>query len=1210
MNGQLHPSYAASAALAWLRERSRWRPDTATPVESLARLLGLDVAAFDAALHPGVWGYLEPGEDLIFLRAGLSEATRRFTLAHEIGHAVLHRGIESAAAFTGAHTNSQLDLSASLTTCQSDDVEQGDFFENETLSPGQAYNARATVESEANAFAVALLMPDAPFLDAYLAMCAHTQFSVASSGVTRRLAKRFGVSEDATLRRLQWLLSPEKSEKALQDTQSLSAIGEDPDQRAAARLEAPALVIAGPGSGKTSTLVARIAYLIEEQGMKPEQILTLTFSRKAAGELRERVSGLIPIADDSAGPYISTIHHFCLDLIGRYGYLIGLPSKIRLASDLELYFLLRQVMREAQLRHLSPTFAPDFYVRDIQQAISRAKDDLIGPSEVLVVAERMLREAKDDTQRDAAERQREYALIYDDYQRRLRERQAVDYGDLIVYTARLLGECREIASDVAARWPHMLVDEYQDINRAMGVILRELVSTGSGLWAVGDADQAIYRFRGAEPGIVHRFGVTFPGAHIVSLVRNYRSQRVILEAASAFAEAFSQVNGRAPLEATRDEMDNVQPAIRIASSESGAEELAGLAQAIENRRQSGRTYRDQVALVRTRKQVEQVVSGLSAHGVPTCTQASALDQDVVRRCVATLSLLSDPSGVGLIRAGQQPEHTFTREEAIATLRDARRQRRAPLEIALGARAAEGVSPAGRSAMRRLGRMLSYVRTASSVATGISLYCFSFTRIGARLLIDREQHAVETAAMRRLLELARAFDNWQGTDNGVPNGEADWAGFAEFLRVASFLRLDILEEVSELGVDAVRVMTAHASKGLEFPVVYLPQLVNRRFPVIGRKPIVARVSQASDPGATEDDELSDEASLFYVAMTRARDELVLSYARRYGRASFTVSPFLNSIQQAMSERITHERWIESSEIESGESVESIVHHDLEPSQSMSDGSGVVFDLSEIETYQRCPRQYAYRYVDNLWSPATLVSLYSRVLRRAFQEVTRVFAQRHQQGGDRLSREEALAVVEENWRAILKDERMSAGGALVSGSEALEAYYLRQASDTIENLWRRYAQHEGDLVRSDSLIGETRSHQITVNISELAIQGEIQAVEFSRNAQGNEIRSMAEQDGDPWVVVRYQSGRSDTSPTLRDLFAEVAAYRGVMGGGAGRVVARNLATGSVAPVNLSDRQRARITREAMEAALGISRHDFHTTPEVWQCQRCPFAIACPQ
>lgn len=1207
MNGQLHPSDAASAALAWLRERSRWRPDTATPVESLARLLGLDVAAFDAALHPGVWGYLEPGEDLIFLRAGLSEAARRFTLAHEIGHAVLHRGLESAAAFTGAHANSRLDLSASLTTCQSDDVEQGDFFENETLSPGQAYNARATVEREANAFAVALLMPDMPFLDTYLAMCARTRFSVASGGVTRRLAKRFSVSEDAALRRLQWLLSPEKSAKALQDTQSLSAMGDDPDQRAAARLEAPALVIAGPGSGKTSTLVARIAYLIEEQGVKPEQILTLTFSRKAAGELRERVNGLIPIADDSTGPYISTIHHFCLDLLGHYGYRIGLPSNIRLASDLELYFLLRQVMREAQLRHLSPPFAPDFYVRDIQQTISRAKDDLIGPAEVLVVAERMAREAKDETQRDAAERQREYALIYDDYQRRLGERQAVDYGDLIVYTARLLGECREIAADVAARWPHMLVDEYQDINRAMGAILRELVSTGSGLWAVGDADQAIYRFRGAEPGIVHRFGETFPGAHIVSLVRNYRSQRVILEAASAFAEAFSQVNGRAPLEATRDEMDNAQPAIRIASSESGAEELAGLARAIENRRRSGRTYRDQVALVRTRKQVEQVVSGLSAHGVPTYTQASALDQDVVRHCVATLSLLSDPSGVGLIRAGQQPEHTFTREEAIATLRDARRQRRAPLELALGASAAEGISPAGRSAMRRLGRMLSWVRTASSVATGISLYCFSFTRIGARLLMDREQNAVEAAAMRRLLELARAFDNWQGTDNGVLNDEADWDGFAEFLRVASFLRLDMLEEVSELGADAVRVMTAHASKGLEFPVVYLPQLVNRRFPVIGRKPIVARVRQASDPGATEDDELSDEASLFYVAMTRARDELVLSYARRYGRASFTVSPFLNSIQQAMSERITQERWIESSEIES---AERIVHHDLAPFQSMPDGSGVVFDLSEIETYQRCPRQYAYRYVDNLWSPMTLVSLYSRVLRRASQEVTRVFAQRYQQGGDRLSREEALALVEENWRAILKDERMSAGGALVSGSEALEAYYLRQASDTIENLWRRYAQHEGDLARSDSLIGETRSHQITVNISELAIQGEIQTVDLSRDAQGNEIRSMAEQGGDPWVVVRYQSGRSDTSPTLRDLFAEVAAHRGVLGGGAGRVVARNLATGSVAPVNLSDRQRARITREAMEAALGISRQDFHTTPEVWQCQRCPFAIACPQ
>ena len=730
-----------------------WRPGTATPVDSLAHLLGLEVATFDEALHPGVWGYLEPGEDLVFLRVGLPEAARRFTLAHEIGHAVLHRENGLAAGIAGAHTHHIPGGDEPLDACQASDVESQDLSD-ETLHPGQVYSARAVVEREANAFAVELLMPEAPFLDAYLALCARARSPGVAGGASRLVAKRFGVSEDAALRRLQGLLVPANNGEESTSEPLVPSVAEDMDQRAAARLDSPALVMAGPGSGKTSTLVARIVYLIDERGAKPDEILALTFSRKAAEELRERVSNALMRTDARSAPYMSTIHHFCLDLLGRHGHLIGLPPSIRLASEIELYFLLRQVMRKAHLRHLSSPYAPDLYVRDIQQAISRAKDDLLDSADVTRAAESALRQAEDDSQRDAAERQREFATIFDIYQRLLMDQRTVDYGDVIALTARLLGERREIADDVCARWPYMLVDEYQDINRAMGSVLRELVSMGSGLWAVGDADQAIYRFRGAEPGIVHRFGETFAGAHVVSLVRNYRSRRDILDTASAFAEHAWNALARSPLQATRDETDTARPVVSIASSETDEEELAGLARAIEERHQGGRAYRDQVALLRTRRQVEQVVAGLGARGIPTYTLASAMDRDVVQRCVAVMSLLSEPSGAGLIRAGLQPEHAFERDDAIAMLREARRQRRSLLDMLMSSSEVVGVSRAGLVAMRQLGRMLSVLRSATSVATGICLYCFSLTRIGARLLTDRERNVVDAASLRRLLDIAR------------------------------------------------------------------------------------------------------------------------------------------------------------------------------------------------------------------------------------------------------------------------------------------------------------------------------------------------------------------------------------------------------------------------------------------------------------------------
>jgi DNA helicase-2/ATP-dependent DNA helicase PcrA len=1212
-----YPSDAASALLARFRERSRGRLGAATPVDALARLLELDVATFDAALHPGVWGYLEPGEDLIFLRAGLPEAARRFTLAHEIGHAVLHRGSAIADEILGASVHLPFEASATLPACQASDVESLDIFNDETLSPGQAYSARSAVEQEANAFAVALLMPEALFLETYLALCARPQTTSARGSMTRLLAKRFGVSEDAALRRLQWLLAPEGSKGAIGNAKLAISWDEDPEQRDAARLDAPALVMAGPGSGKTSTLVARIKHLIEERGVNPDAVLVLTFSRKATEELRERVRGVSIEAGARGTPNVSTIHRFCFDLLGRYGHFIGLPSEIRLASELELYFLLRQVMREAHLRYLSSPFAPDLYVRDIQQAISRAKDDLISPDEVMSSAESASQETSDETRTDMVERQQEFALIYKNYQHRLRDQQIVDYGDVIALTVRLLREQGEVATEVAARWPHLLVDEYQDINHAMGAVIRELVSAGCGLWAVGDADQAIYRFRGAEPGIVHRFGEVFPGAYVVSLVRNYRSRRTILDAASVFAGEFSQINGRLPLEATRIEeagSNDSCVAVRVATAGTGDDELAGLARAIEERHQSGRAYHDQVVLLRTRRQVEQVATALDARGIPTYTLASAIDRDIVKRCIAALSLFSEPSGAGLIRAGLQTSHAFTRDDAIVLLRESRRRRKAPLDMLLNASGLANVSPPGRVAMRRLGRILSILRSAPSVATGISLYCFSLTHIGAELLMDRERRAIDAVSLQRLLDLARAFDSWRAVDASTAGARADWVGFAEFLRAASVLRLDTLNEIPSQGVDAVRVMTAHASKGLEFPIVYLPQLANRRFPLSGRRPVVERVGQASDSAADDNGSLSDEASLFYVAMTRARDELILSYARRYGRASYTISPFLPPIRHGMGERIAYEQWGEATEATEATDREQVVRgavgEQALPQLSM-ENSSALFELSELETYQRCPKQYAYRYVDHLWAPSSLVSLFSRAIRRAASDVAQAINQSRLRGMALPSRDEALKLVDERWRTVLEEEERTGSGSMEGLRNAvLEAYYLRQAKITIESLWKRLTQRGHTSDGLNELAGEARFQQVTISIGALQIRGEIETVSTALDFPKEDGVSAPGRSADSWVVTRYRSSRSDNTPSLRDLFVEIAAQHEALGGGQGHVIARNLATGSVAQVKLTERQRARVTREVMGAASGIMRRDFHPKPDEWQCQRCPFVAACPE
>lgn len=1183
MSPKVEPAEAAEAALVWLRSRARWS-NVATPVDELARRMGLDIATFDAALHPNVWGYLEPGENLIFLRKGLSTPVRRFTLAHEIGHVVLHRRGGGAALLWGDDAS---DGAHSFEACSGADLDPIEEPGDEALQPGQVYNARSVVEREANAFAVALLMPGDLFQATYLAMKAQTGQDASVGRVTRALARKFGVSEDAALRRLQSLLAPGRAADTPTHTPRL---GDDDDQRLAARAETPALVMAGPGTGKTSTLVGRLTHLTLERGVAPENILALTFSHKAADEIRARAVAALVGSGVDREPYVSTIHHFCLDALGLYGDQIGLPSDVRLAREIELYFLVRDVMRETPLERLATPFAPDFRVRDVLQLIARAKDDLVSPNAALALAERMSESASDEAQRDAAERQLEFAVVYAAYQLRLRDQRALDFGDVIGFVAALLTDRPDIARDIVARWPHLLVDEYQDINHAMDVLLRELVAAGARLWAVGDSDQAIYRFRGADPGIVRRFRETFPSATVFVLQRNYRSHQTILDAASGFAATFSGDTTRVPLAAARtvERVERDRSVVMLASAKTDTEELTGIAEAIEARRASGRPYGEQVALLRTRKQVEQVVSGLGVRGVPTTTTTTALETPAMKRLLAVVSLLSESSGAGLIRAGRQPEHIVDRADAVTLIRESRARRTPVRDLLTRPRSLTGVSQSGQTALMRLGRWLHQMRKAQNVATGLNLYCFAFTDLGARALTDGEGSGA--AALRRVLDLARAFDSWRavvtprlGAD-GASSG-ADWRGFAEYLRAAATFRLDVLTlpDAADTGENgAVRVMTVHSSKGLEFPVVYLPQLANRRFPLTGRGPLVGVAEASIEDEARGGGDLSEEASLFYVALTRARDELVLSYARRYGKASYTASPFLPAIEEALGADLTKMEWHDEASTAADEDVVGAAR------DTAADSPDTPYEIAELELYQRCPRQYAYRYVDRLWSPPTLAAIYNSTTRTASRRLAALFTSRLAEDTPAPTRDEALALARECWREALSQEWRSESDTPPAQEDALVAFYARQTQSFIERMWARLT-YDGGSPGADEGVTETGRTPVTVRVGAVLVHGEVDVRE----------------SGDGLTVVAGgKSGQSSKGLGMRELFVATAAED---------VRERSRASGAASrqssPIAISDRQRARLVGQVEAAASGIAQRDFHPAPEERMCQRCPFAASCP-
>ncbi|HEX6819695.1 MAG TPA: UvrD-helicase domain-containing protein, partial [Ktedonobacterales bacterium] len=1035
MEDLLRARLVASHLLHWWRERSSTASSVATPLEELAAALGLEVATFAPELHPGTLGFLEPGEDLIFLRAGLSEPVRRFTLAHELGHALLHRSSGTAAALASQLTGSA-NAVTTLDSCGTDDLEApldlaglGD----ETLRPGQAYSARARRESEANAFAAALLLPADALRDVYVGELSGKRARSRPDITARSLAERFGVSEDVALRRLGALLTPgyEQLERQTELLASLehgaqagSGAGQgtlDDDQRAAAQSATPALIVAGPGTGKTSTLVGRVAYLVRDEGASPSSILALTFSNKAAREMRERLALLLadtPIPSDENGapapltlPQVGTIHAFCGELLRQYAPRVGLRPDFRLVTQTEGYFLLRRLSANLDLSYYQPLGAPAMYFPDLLAAISRAKDELVDPERYAELAQAMQTAAHTSEQRVAAARAMEVAQVYAAYQQALAARGDPDFGDVVRLCVKLLQEHPDVLAEVRSRYVQVLVDEFQDINRAMGVLLQTLAGARGPLWAVGDPDQAIYRFRGASPANIARFDAEYPGAQVRRLGRNYRSYRPILDVAHAVAETFIPGVERPQLHATRgSETDGSatggKRGVTLAVAADDAAELDGLVVAIQARHAAGRALLDQAVLCRTRRGAQRAVATLQAAGIPTRVVAPLLEQDDVKDLLAVVSLLADGSGAGLLRAGANEDHAYTREDARCVLDAAHEAHLSPLALLSRASLADlgGITRAGREGLSSLAEMLPALRSSPDVATGLSRYVFSLTDLGRRLLLglatgdlvlsERAHH------LARVLALAHAFEDQQraaelpideedaeeqrqGVRVRVRRTGAAWAEFLEYVRVLSVLRQEVggADDALASADDGVWVLTVHASKGLEFPVVYLPMLSERRFPVQRQYVATPPPHGLLDDKGTPDEEahLAEEACLFYVALTRARDELVLSVAERYGRVKAKPSRFLKPIADRLGEELSHARWLPVEQRKS--SLDRRTKQHEEGATIPPEPIGI----AELETYQRCPRQYAYSYVYGLRSQGGGLGLLNRSVQEALREL---------------------------------------------------------------------------------------------------------------------------------------------------------------------------------------------------------------------------------
>ena len=1248
MDDSQRPRQVAAQLLRRLRMRPDFDLQRPVDMDLVARELGLDVETFHPATRrTGMLGWLEPGERLVFLRDGLPESTRRFTLAHEIGHFLLHRG-EADDEEDDGNAGDALDQQQECDTGDLDTPIDQVSLSSETLRPGQVYSARARRETEANQFAATLLMPAAQLLRSYQDTVGRLEDG-DSSAALRALTEVFGVSEDALLRRLTALLvqAPLELADGVEDTTGSSpqrTLEIDEDQLGAARSTTPALIIAGPGSGKTSTLVGRVAFLVREQNVSPDAILALTFSNKAAGEMRERIGALLaPAAQDGARigerprmPVISTIHAFCGDLLRRYAPHVGLRPDYRLVTDTDGYFLLREICSTLDLPHYLPLAAPAQHFPALLSAISRAKDELCDPEEYMAAAQMMAKDASTPEELEASVKAQEVARVYAAYQRALQSRGDADFGDLIMLTVKLMVEQPEVRNQLRTAHQQILVDEFQDINRAIGILLKTLAGPDGPLWAVGDADQAIYRFRGASPANLAQFTSDYPTATVHTLRRNYRSFAPVLACAAQVASEFLDGGERPRLIATRG--GGHERAVTYGSAPSEDAELAGVAATIRAQEQAGRRLSDQVVLCRTRRQCQRVASALSSYGIPTLLSAPLFDQDDVKDLLALVSLLADSSGAGLLRVQRNPAFGFTRSDADAVIVEARRQAVSVVSLLTASvDAVAELTPEGREGLAKLGRALSALTQAPDVATGLARHIFGQSGAGPALLDTSNdltgERREKASRIAQILAYARTYDDQRRT--GLRSGRADWPGFLDYLRVVAALRQENGTSAGELlPEDGVRVMTVHASKGLEFPVVYLPGLADRRFPMQRQwepAPLPQPLREHIGLGDARAVHLAEEACLFYVAITRARDELVLSHAERYGNMRYQPSPFLAPIRDALGSRLRVIKW------------------SLPPALTARNGSATRGDgggrkhgesrtaapeprpltISALETYARCPKQYAYRYVHGLRPTEVGLATLRRSLHATLHELNeRVVSARPELSRPTLH--EALALFERAWTSALGNdseqlqqaddgsERRAPTVELASRKDGpFDDMYRRHGRDIVARMWSSLASSPEETPHAQEpqtgAAHATFDHTVTVHVGDRDIQVSLDRVEHApapARALSTQRRKAAPPaaETEPRRVVRHKLGLAqDRAPDLRALLYRLAAEQTV--GARADLLQQNLTTGEVLPLQIEPRRLSKLQEDLDELITGIEREEFAPTPSPTLCQSCPFLFVCP-
>jgi len=804
----------------------------------------------------------------------------------------------------------------------------------------------------------------------------------------------------------------------------------NPQQLAAIKhLKGPLLIIAGAGTGKTTVITERIKYLILEKNVLPSQILALTFTDKAAREMEERVDVAMPYGYTQM--WISTFHAFCDRILRNDAHAIGLDPGYKLISEAESILLLKQNIFDMGLNIFRPLGNPTKFLNALLTHFSRLKDEDVSPKEYLQWTK------KQESTEEKAE-YLELANSYKKYEELKIKESAMDFSDLISNTLLLFRERKNILRKYQKQFKFILVDEFQDTNYAQNELAILLAGTDKNIAVVADDDQSIYRFRGAAVSNVLQFKKSFPGAKVVTLNNNYRSTQTILDASYKLIQ-HNNPNRLEIVEGIDKKLKSHSikakkeiELIREARSEDEADKIALEIKKLSEKKYE---YKDIAILVRANNHASPITAALQRHRIPFqfLGPGYLFQQEEIKDLIAYLAFLTNLSdSVSLFRVLSMDIFKIPYIELNYLLNFAKRKNLTLFE-ALENLDQSFLKPETQQKLKDFRSMaIRHLEKSKKDTGGQILYYF----LVDSKLFETLNSTDSVKEERRVQNIAKFFDRIKSFESEHLNSNI----FTLFEWLNLMLQMGDSPTAADVDVkdrNVVNILTAHSSKGLEFKVVFMVNLVTDRFPSRERSEKIPLPEGILKENIISqgDFHLEEERRLFYVGMTRAKERLYFTAANYYGtgKRPRKLSPF---VYEAVPEFLKQEAKNKTQQLSLPE-ILSVYQENPEPKEEKIPFKISYITFSNLQMFDICPLHYKAKVIFNLPTPTAAVQSFGISIHNALYNFYRQISE-----GKIPSVKQLLHLLKQEWISEGYDGKKHEEERLEQGVKILKKFYKNE------------------------------------------------------------------------------------------------------------------------------------------------------------------------